>query len=565
MQQLPALFGKYELEKFLGGGMSHVYRAKDTVLGRIVAVKILTPEGCRDEDAKKRFLLEARTSASIVHDNIIRIHDYGEIDGRPFIVMEFLTGEDLRTAIDQGRAGDLKRRLDIAIQAARAIVHVHSLNIIHRDLKPENLHIDKTGRVRLMDFGIAKAPNFSMTREGFALGTPYYMAPEQVLGKPVTTAADIYAFGIVLYELLTGVKPVKGETIESLFYLILNQPLDLEPLKANGVPSRLIELISRCTAKKPEERPAGMQQVLAELEAIQRALEAPPQQPSVASPPAQQRQVPQRTRRLSPYVAAAAALAIAAGVLAVFLLRTAPQTPQGDASGASPTPVQPAPAPPPRIADEHGEMILIPAGKFLFGRSNVEMELPAFYMDKTEVSVGQFNRFLQAMGRPLRTDAPDNLPITNVTFDEANAYARWAGKRIPSDEEWEKAARGTDGRIYPWGNEPDPRKANVSNNPDLRRRALQPVDSMPEGQSPYGLLHMAGNAWEWLAESRRPTPQHLKLFAAFGATADDPWTVIRGGGFDFDLNGAVAYEESTVPYKLKGPAIGFRCVRELKP
>src|SRR5215468_3867483 len=100
--QLPVRFGKYELQKFLGGGMSQVYKAVDTVLDRIVAIKILTDEGCRDDDAKKRFLLEARMSGNIIHDNIIRIHDYGEIEGRPFIVMEFLTGEDLRGAIDRG-------------------------------------------------------------------------------------------------------------------------------------------------------------------------------------------------------------------------------------------------------------------------------------------------------------------------------------------------------------------------------------------------------------------------------------------------------------------------------
>src|SRR5262249_44358123 len=154
-------------------------------------------------DSKKRFLLEARMSGSIIHDNIIRIHDYGEIDGRPFIVMEFLVGEDLRKAITNASLPDLKTKLNVLLQAARALHHVHQQNIIHRDIKPDNLHIDTAGRVRLMDFGIAKAANLSLTKTGFALGTPYYMAPEQVLGKPVSAQSDIYAWGLVLYETIT--------------------------------------------------------------------------------------------------------------------------------------------------------------------------------------------------------------------------------------------------------------------------------------------------------------------------------------------------------------------------
>src|ERR1035437_10843115 len=131
--QLPASLGKYELLEFLGGGMSHVYRARDTVIGRTVAVKVLTDAGCQDAEAKARFLQEARMAGNIEHENIIRIHDYGEEEGRPFIVMEFLVGEDLRHAIRENHAGDVANRLRIALDIDRALEYIHSKKIIHRD------------------------------------------------------------------------------------------------------------------------------------------------------------------------------------------------------------------------------------------------------------------------------------------------------------------------------------------------------------------------------------------------------------------------------------------------
>jgi serine/threonine-protein kinase len=557
--QLPVLFGKYQLEKFLGGGMSQVYKATDTVLGRTVAVKILTDDGCRDEDTKKRFLVEARMSGNIVHDNIIRIHDYGEIDGRPYIVMEFLTGEDLRGAIDSGRTGDLKHKLHIALQAAKALGYVHSKNIVHRDIKPENLHIDESGRVRLMDFGIAKAQNLNLTREGFAVGTPYYMAPEQVLGKPVTPAADVYSFGILLYELLTGIKPVVGETVESLFYLILHQPLNLEPLQQAGIPPDLINLISVWTSKKPEDRPAGFDAVISGLELILGQLDGtrrPTQQQPVPPPPPPVEQ----SKSKMPLIAVGGALAVALVILAVVFYPKNDPVPKKDDVGKK----EEVKGPPQRIADDFGEMILVPAGKFVSGTGadTKTKDLPAFYMDKTEVSVSAWNKFAQKMGRQPQ-DVRGDFPVVNVNFADATEYCTWAQKHIPTADEWEKAARGADGRIYPWGHEPDSAKANVQGNPNLTPGQPQPVDSLPDGATPSGLLHMAGNVWEWVRDARKPTPEILKLYAKHNAKMDEPWTTMRGGGFDFDIRGAVAHEFQTVPERIAGKSIGFRCAKDV--
>ncbi|MEO8100715.1 MAG: serine/threonine-protein kinase [Acidobacteriota bacterium] len=267
--QHPTRVGKYEVEQFLGGGMAHVYRAKDTVLGRRVALKLLTEASMADPEAKARFLQEARLASNIQHENIIRIFDFGEEDlgdgkSRPFLVMEYVEGESLRRAIENGRAGDIGNRLRIAAQAARALDYIHARKVVHRDIKPENIHIDTAGKARLMDFGIANATG-APSVDGKTAGTPYYMAPEQVLGRPLTAQADIYSFGIVLYELFTGAKPFMADSVEKIFELILYQPVDRGALVAAHVPASVCDLIGRCTSKKLMERPLELNSVGEEL------------------------------------------------------------------------------------------------------------------------------------------------------------------------------------------------------------------------------------------------------------------------------------------------------------
>jgi serine/threonine-protein kinase len=305
VMQHPTRIGKYEIEQFLGGGMSHVYRAKDTVLGRRVAVKVLTEAAMADPEAKSRFLQEARLASNIQHENIIAIFDFGEDPSstppRPFMVMEFVEGESLRSAIEHGRAGDTAERLRIARQAARALEYIHTRKVVHRDIKPENIHIDRSGKVRLMDFGIAGASSVNAAKEGDTAGTPFYMAPEQVLGRALTEQSDIYSFGVVLFELFTGVKPFQGETVEKVFEQILYQPADLQLLLDGHVPSSVTTIVARCTSKKLMDRPASMSEV---VEVLQQASQAnpvpipksPEADPGVLSPSAQR---PESHMRLS--------------------------------------------------------------------------------------------------------------------------------------------------------------------------------------------------------------------------------------------------------------------------
>ncbi len=266
--QLPHRIGKYELLECLGGTLAQVYRARDRNLGRTVAFKILSETGLADQEITARFLAEARLTGSLMHENVIAFYDYGEEEGRPFLVMEYLAGESLRHQIREGRSGDLRAKLLLAGQIAGALAYVHSKGIIHRDVKPDNIRVDVTGQVKLVDFGIAKTDDLSLTGAGFTVGTPYYMAPEQIRGLKPTHLVDVYAFGVLLFELVTGVRPFEGPAVDQIFDLILHQPLDLGLLHRVGAPASLSDLIRELADKDPSKRPQNFSAVIRSIDLI---------------------------------------------------------------------------------------------------------------------------------------------------------------------------------------------------------------------------------------------------------------------------------------------------------
>jgi len=248
--------------------MSQVYRARDINLGRTVAFKILTEAGLADDTAKSRMQEEARVAGGLAHENVIAFYDYGEESGRPFLVMEYFEGETLREAFRGGRAGDLRKRLLIARQVANALGYVHSKRIVHRDVKPDNIRVDTSGNIKLMDFGVAKSGDLSLTASGFTVGTPYYMAPEQIRGAKPTHLVDIYAFGVVLFELVTETRPFEAPTPGEIFDLILSRPLDPRPLMRLGAPLKLVDLIRAATDKDPARRPQDFGAVVVRIDEI---------------------------------------------------------------------------------------------------------------------------------------------------------------------------------------------------------------------------------------------------------------------------------------------------------
>ncbi|HKX00303.1 MAG TPA: bifunctional serine/threonine-protein kinase/formylglycine-generating enzyme family protein [Bryobacteraceae bacterium] len=572
MMQLPARIGKYELQEFLGGGMARVYRATDTVIGRTVAVKILTEEGCADEEVKSRFLQEAQLAGNVSHDNIISIYDFGQDEqGRPFMVMEFLKGEDLRRAIKNGTAGDTRNKLRIALGLGRALEHIHTQKIIHRDIKPDNVHITTAGVVKLMDFGISKMQNSTRTTTGVVMGTPYYMAPEQVLGKNVTELVDVYSFGVLLFELMTGTRPVTGDTVERIFYQILEEPLNVEPMRAAGVPDAVIDLAVRCTQKDPAMRPQGFGEVCSRIEQILQNWEMPTQalpaavRPAVstvgasaaAAAPAPEviSEAPSGKGWLAPAIVVGLLVVLLAGYFAMQAIRK----PQAESVA---TVLPPKAATAKSIETPTGRMVLVPAGEFLFGKDKQSVKLPDYYIDQTEVPYQAYAQFCAAKGRPVPPGAEGERPedpIVDVSFLDAQEFAKWAGKRLPTAQEWEKAARGADGRLYPWGEAQTPAPANVGN-----RKGMMQVHSFPEGASPYGALNMVGNVWEWVDESRVPSAGAIANLAKAmqpAPTAAEPWFVIRGGSFAEPISDAYLWDSATVPARRHAKNIGFRCVK----
>ena len=295
--------GPYEILSPLGaGGMGEVYKARDTRLDRFVAVKVLPEHIAKREDLRQRFEREARAVASLNHPHICVLHDIGNQDGTGYMVMEHLEGETLAARIARG-ALPFDQALQLATQIADALDRAHRAGVTHRDVKPANLMLTRDG-VKVLDFGLAKsgskpAPTehtltAALTTEGSVLGTPQYMAPEQFEGKEADTRSDIWAFGAVLYEMVTGEKAFQGKSYSSLVGAILSadpRPMLVKPF----TPPALERLVRRCLAKEPEDRYQSMRDVVLDLR-------MPPQETAA---------MPARTSRW-PWAVAAVCLVIAA-------------------------------------------------------------------------------------------------------------------------------------------------------------------------------------------------------------------------------------------------------------
>ncbi len=248
--------GRYRLlDKVGDGGMAEVWRAQDTVLGRIVALKILRPQYSNDPDFVARFRREAQAAANLIHPNIVNVFDIGQAGDRHYIVMEYVDGRSLKDLIRDEGVLSVSRALDLGIQVATAVAHAHHAGIIHRDIKPQNALVTADGRVKVTDFGIARAISAaSATETGVVLGTAHYLAPEQAAGKPTTPASDVYALGVVLYEMLTGRTPFDADSSVGVALKHLQEePPPIQQLNPR-IPATVAAVVKRAMAKDPAQR-----------------------------------------------------------------------------------------------------------------------------------------------------------------------------------------------------------------------------------------------------------------------------------------------------------------------
>src|SRR5512137_2011661 len=255
--------GHYQITGKLGeGGMGVVYKARDTHLDRFAALKVLPPEKVSDPERKRRFIQEAKAASALNHPSIITIYDIDQADGIDYIAMEYVAGKTLDDLIPR-KGIRLPLALKYAVQIADALARAHGAGIIHRDLKPSNVMVDEHGLVKVLDFGLAKLTEVSgpeaetaatRTGEGTVLGTAAYMSPEQAEGKHIDTRSDIFSFGSMLYEMLTGQRAFRGDTRASTIASILREEPKPISQVAEGMPRDAEKIVRRCLRKDPEQR-----------------------------------------------------------------------------------------------------------------------------------------------------------------------------------------------------------------------------------------------------------------------------------------------------------------------
>ena len=602
---------KYQIEAKLGeGGMGAVYLAKRLHIGDSVAIKVLHPQLAADREAVERFRREVRATARLKHPNAVAIHDFGvSSDNLPYLVMELVEGESLRKIIK--RQGPLTQSVagEILSQICAALDEAHRLNIIHRDIKPDNIIITTTTsglRVKVLDFGIAKlcdnSAASSLTQTGAVVGTPHYMSPEQCMGEELDGRADIYSLGVTLFEMLSGAVPFNSPTPMAVVVQHITQPPP--PLRLiNITVSPAVEaVVLRALEKRREARPQTAGEMAREfVEAIQgapshqaiytypvpehnnasgtagagyfqkeqMATPSTPGQfmtpPSLSSFPATPRA--SARRNVIPWLIGAVVLMVIVAGATVWLLRSkSPQSQSPQSQGGEEQKKVPAPptAPP--------GMAYVPGGEFLMGSDQGEVpERPPhkqavtpFFIDLNEVTNHEYEEFIEETDRRApsswhRGHHPEgggDLPVTGISWEDASEYAKWAGKRLPTEQEWEFAARGNDGRRYPWGNDWN---KNVANAHTSSHGRVERVGEHTLGQSPFGAIDMIGNVWEWTASD----------FTAYPSGELPPQTasglkVIRGGGWSSDSKEATAtFRKGSSPRG--GKDIGFRCVKDVEP
>ena len=512
---------RYAIDGVIGeGGMGVVYRGIDQKKDRVVAIKALHASLMGDHEIRRRFTREAQLMLGWNHRHVARVHDFIEHADLLAFVMEYVDGPTLE---DYAQRWGGKLPFDdigyVFGGVLRAMADAHEHGIVHRDLKPQNilLEIDDTGvHAKIVDFGIAKIlEGTTYTMTGAMLGTCRYMSPEQVTSPTeVDHRADIYSIGVTLYRCLTGRCPFEGNNHFALMMAHVEQPPELPSLYRPHLPEALEAVVMRALAKNRDDRWQSCGEFLE---------------------------------------------ALAASLVDVTRQRAEHESEY-----------------PRVVVEEDGnEMILIPSGAFQMGPSRRTVLIDRFYLARHPVTNQMFAEFVERTGyKPIDAEAgrflahfknakcpPELLdhPVVFVSWIDARAYCRWAARRLPSEAEWEKAARGTEGNRFPWGrDEPTSELAHFGH---ARGKAgTVAIDKHPRGASPYGIEGMAGNVFEW-CEDVDDASFYLHGPERNPRNTIQPGAapcVIRGGSYRYDARSLRTYARSSFPPTFRLDTVGFR-------
>ncbi|NOT06594.1 MAG: SUMF1/EgtB/PvdO family nonheme iron enzyme [Gemmatimonadales bacterium] len=540
-----ALGESYEVRKPLGaGGFAVVYLVLDRNLKRKLAVKVLSPDLITSKTVLERFRREAETVAQLSHPHIVPLHFIGQKDDLLYLAMECIEGGSLADRIEREGKLPVDEAARILAEVASALDYAHKRGVVHRDIKPHNVLLQaETGRSLVTDFGIARTQDGgSLTATGMLVGTPTYMSPEQVTGEPTDHMADLYALGIVAYEMLAGVPPFSGPTpTVVLMKRVSEPPPSLRKLRPD-VPEELGEIVDTMLA---QDRNARFQSGGDIVRALGGATPAAGMRATMELAARKQRRMSSR-RTL---VAGAGLGVVLIGAAVAILARKEPVVV---------LPVDPG-------------MVVIEGGSYTIGsdaglprsRPAHRVGVDTFAIDVAEVTVGQYAEFVAAghAAAPWIVPPDSALPVTGVRHQEAMDYCAWrhppAG-RLPTEVEWEAAARGLGGRLFPWGNA---WASGAANTESALRRAPSRGGSHPGGVTPEGVKDMVGNVWEWTSTPMGAYPGGESIPNV------SQYFVIRGGAYDSPDSIATPTYRGYLAPAAERPDLnrtGFRCVMPLR-
>ena len=579
---------RFALRKVLGSGaMAVAFEVEDRQTHRIVALKILVQ---RSPKLAARFQQEGELLLRIDHPNVVRVFEVGVLDGFPFFSAEYMDGGTLQEKLQERPKLPIAQAVDIALECLSGLQACHERGIVHRDLKPANILFGRDGHAKVADLSIAKdyGSTDRLTQVGLRLGTPRYWSPEQARGEIAGVASDLYSMGLIVYEMLAGVHPLPSEALSDVLKRAIRS--EVPPLRSvvAEIPEPIAEVVHRALASRIDDRyPSAeefscrLRRALRQDNTSTRLLAEPrPEDRGIGRVPITPESPGGRWVRACAWIAAGLALVAALSWTTVRL--------RAIAVGEQ------VMTPSSKIADVD-EMVFVSAGEFLMGATHDlsfataprRVHVDSFWIDRYEVTVSRFSRFVEATG--YRTDAEKmgmgymlsedrcvsvpgltwrhpapgsgakgialDGPVSQVSWNDAMAFCRWAEKRLPTEAEWEKAARGgRDGAQYPWGNEAPRGRACFGD-------TLDPLSVGSFPANGFGLCDMAGNVNEWCAD------WFSKDVRKDGSTRNPtgPPTgsqrVLKGGAFDQPaLELACASRDSAEP-SLSFHHVGFRTAR----